>query len=318
MWGWRRPHARHRYRIGVAVAATLATVTACGSAPAGSPSVPGPSPVSSPAASAAPTAPTTSTDPATATVPTPEHVAVVVLENKDVDQVLGTGKAPFLDHLAQTGADFTNAHAETHPSQPNYLALFSGGTQGVTDDSCLTGLNAPNLATQLQAAGRSFIGYSESLPAPGFTGCRSGEYAQKHSPWAAFSNLPAGANQPWSAWPTSFNQLPTVAFITPNLCSDTHDCSVDVGDQWLRDNLSDYVNWARTHSSLLIVTFDESEATHASNHIVTLIDGAGVRAGQVDEPVDHYRLLRTIEAMYRLPALGHAAATSPITDIWTS
>ena len=112
-------------------------------------------------------APASSTGGATATVPTPEHVVVVVLENKDIDQVLGTGNAPYLDHLAQTGADFTNAHAETHPSQPNYLALFSGSTQGITDDSCLPRFAAPNLATQLQTAGRSFVGYSESLPAPG-------------------------------------------------------------------------------------------------------------------------------------------------------
>ncbi len=138
---------------------------------------------------------------------------VVVLENKDVDQVLGTGEAPYLDQLARAGAEFTNAHAETHPSQPNYLALFTGSTQGVTNDSCLSRLTAPNLATQLQAAGHSFVGYSESLPAPGYTGCRSGEYAQKHSPWAAFENVPPAANQPWSAWPASFDRLPTVALV---------------------------------------------------------------------------------------------------------
>jgi phosphatidylinositol-3-phosphatase len=315
MWGWRRLPTRRQYQIWLAGAGLLA-LAACGAAPTAGPPAPGPSDASSPARPQAPAA--TSTDNATATVPTPDHVVVVVLENKDVDQVLGTGETPFLDHLAQTGADFTNAHAEMHPSQPNYLALFSGSTQGVSDDSCLPGLTAPNLATQLHAYGRTFIGYSESLPAAGFTGCHSGEYAQRHSPWAAFTNLPPGANQPWSAWPASFDQLPTVAFVTPNLCSDMHDCAVQVGDQWLRENLSDYVDWAHTHNSLLIVTFDESESTHGGNGIVTLIDGARVRPREFDEPVDHYRLLRTIEQMYRMPPLGHAAATAPITDIWTS
>jgi len=314
MKGWpRRPTRR---RMGLA-AALVAAVTACSAAPTSGPAHPGPSERPSRVGSA-PTAPASSIGGATATVPTPQHVVVVVLENKNVDQVLGTGNAPYLDHLAQTGADFTNAHAETHPSQPNYLALFSGSTQGITDDSCLPRFAAPNLATQLQTAGRSFVGYSESLPAPGFTGCRSGEYAQKHSPWAAFTNLPPGANQPWSAWPASFDQLPTVAFVTPNLCSDMHDCAVSAGDQWLREHLSTYVDWARTHDSLLIVTFDESESRHGSNGIVTLIDGAGVRVGPVDEPIDHYRLLHTIEAMYRMPQLGNAATTPPITDIWTS
>ena len=227
MKGWPRRHTRHR--MGLA-AALVAAVTACSAAPTSGPAHPGPSERPSRVGSA-PTAPASSIGGATATVPTPQHVVVVVLENKNVDQVLGTGNAPYLDHLAQTGAEFTNAHAETHPSQPNYLALFSGSTQGITDDSCLPRFAAPNLATQLQTAGRSFVGYSESLPAPGFTGCRSGEYAQKHSPWAAFTNLPPGANQPWSAWPAAFDQLPTVAFVTPNLCSDMHDCAVSAGDR---------------------------------------------------------------------------------------
>ena len=49
-------------------------------------------------------------------LPQPDHVVIVILENKDVDQVLGNGDAPFLNGLAHTGVDFTNAHAEVHPS----------------------------------------------------------------------------------------------------------------------------------------------------------------------------------------------------------
>jgi hypothetical protein len=97
-----------------------------------------------------------------------------------------------------------------------------------------------------------------------------------------------------------------------------HDCSVEVGDRWLRRNLFSYLHWARTHNSLLIITFDESKPAHAGNRIVTLVDGTGVRAEQTGEPVDHDRLLRTIEMMYQLPALGHADDSTPITDIWTS
>ncbi len=315
MRGFRRwrPNRRLTWLAGVGI---LTAAAACSPAPATG--IASSTPPAAPRAGVAtPTVSASATDRGAKGVPTPDHVVVVVLENKDVEQVLNSGRAPYLDDLGRTGADFTNAHAETHPSQPNYLALFSGTTQGVTDDSCLSGLTAPNLATQLQAAGRTFVGYSESLPHPGYTGCRSGEYAQKHSPWAAFANLPSSTNQPWSAWPASFGELPTVAFVTPNLCNDMHDCSVEVGDQWLRRNLSGYLDWARTHNSLLIVTFDESEPAHAGNRILTLIDGAGVRAGQIGEPVDHYRLLRTIEAMYRLPALGHAADSTPITNIWT-
>jgi acid phosphatase len=253
----------------------------------------------------------------TARLPKPDHIVIVIFENKDVEEVLGIDQAPFLDELAQTGVNFTNAHAEAHPSQPNYLALFSGSTQGVTDNSCLPPLSAPNLATQLAAAGRTFVGYSEDLPEAEFTGCTSGLYAQKHAVWGAFTNVPSGSHQPWTAWPSAYEQLPTVAVVVPNLCNDMHDCDVATGDRWLREHLSDYRTWAHSHNSLLLVTFDESSSHGGGNRIVTLLDGAGVRPGRVDEPVDHYRLLATVEAMYGLPALGHAAGTTPITSIWT-
>lgn len=287
------------------MAALLAASTACGAAPAAMPAVATPEPSAAAAAAA------------TARLPQPDHIVMVIFENKDVDQVLGSDQALFLNELARTGVDFINAHAEVHPSQPNYLALFSGSTQGVTDDACLPRLSAPNLATQLAAVGRTFIGYSEDLPEPGYTGCAGGQYAQKHAVWAAFTNLPLGSNQPWTAWPNTYEQLPTVAAVIPNLCNGMHDCDVATGDRWLRDHLSGYLTWARTHNSLLLVTFDESDSSRGGNRIVTLLDGAGLRTGRVSEPVDHYRLLNTIEAMYALPMLGRAADTTPITDIWT-
>jgi hypothetical protein len=185
------------------------------------------------------------------------------------------------------------------------------------NNSCLPPLSAPNLATQLAAVGRTFVGYSEDLPEAGFTGCTSGQYAQKHAVWGAFTNVASASHQPWTAWPSAYQQLPTVAAVVPNLCDDMHDCDVATGDRWLREHLSDHRMWARSHNSLLLVTFDESSSHRGGNRIVTLLDGAGVRPGRVDEPVDHYRLLATIEAMYGLPALGHAADTTPITGIWT-
>ena len=234
--------------------------------------------------------------------PAPDHVVIVVFENKGVDEVLQSGQAPYLDQLASSGVN---------------LALFSGSTQGVTDNSCLGQLDAPNLATQLLAAGRSFVGYSEGLPSAGFTGCRSGGFVQEHPPWSAFTNVPPSAHQPWSAWPDRYEQQPTVAVVIADLCNDMHDCDVATGDRWLRDHLSDYLGWARTHNSLLIVTFDESQPTNTTNRIVTVIDGAGIRPGPSDQRIDHYTLLRTIKDMYALPALGRAADTTAIVDIWS-
>jgi acid phosphatase len=95
-----------------------------------------------------------------------------------------------------------------------------------------------------------------------------------------------------------------------------NDCGVATGDAWTHDHLSGYVDWARTHNSLLVVTFDEDSGTDA-NHIATFLVGPMVAAGPSDQRIDHYSLLRTLEDMYRLPPLGHAAKVQPITGVWT-
>jgi acid phosphatase len=243
-------------------------------------------------------------------------VVVAIFENEDAEDVVGSREAPYLTSLAHAGALFTDAHGVTHPSEPNYLALFSGSTQGVTDDRCPLSFTAPNLAAQLLAAGLSFGGYSEDLPQAGFTGCRSGGYARKHNPWVNFSDVPAAVNLPFSAMPADYGQLPTVSFVVPNLCNDMHDCGVAAGDSWAREHLAPYVDWAAQHNSLLIVTFDEDGGS-AGNHIATMVAGAGVARTTSDQRIDHYDVLRTLEDMYGLDPLGEAAAAKPLTDIWT-
>ena len=250
-------------------------------------------------------------------LPEPAHVMVAIFENEDVSHVVGSANAPYLTELANSAANFDDAHGEAHPSQPNYLALFSGSTQGVTGDHCPIDLSGDNLAAQLQAAGKTFVGYSEGLPEAGYTGCKSGQYARKHNPWVDFSDLPASVNQPFSALPANYADLPTVSFVVPDLCNDMHDCGVATGDAWAREHLAPYVSWATAHNSLLIVTFDEDNGS-ASNHIATIVAGAGVRATHSTQRIDHYNVLRTLEDMYGLPALGKAATASPLAGIWNA
>ncbi|MCW2739914.1 MAG: acid phosphatase [Blastococcus sp.] len=300
--------AGKRLAVG-ATALVLAGVTACSSA--------APAPVGAGSGSSSSSPSSSSPSPAPgATVPTPDHVMVVIFENEDAKNVVGSPDAPYLTSLASRGVTFTDAHGETHPSQPNYLALFSGSTQGVVDNSCPLTLSGPNLAAQLQDAGRTFIGYSEDLPAPGYTGCNAGDYARKHNPWVNFDNLPASVNQPYSALPADYADLPTVSFVVPNLCNDMHDCGVAAGDSWAAAHLPGYVSWAEQHNSLLVVTFDEDNGSSA-NHIATLLVGPMVEPGTSDQRVDHYNVLRTLEDMYGLPPLGEAAAAEPLSGVWT-
>ena len=249
-------------------------------------------------------------------VPRFAHIIVVILENHAYSEIVQAGDAPFLHALAASGAVLTQSYAITHPSQPNYLALFSGSTQQLTDDSCPHNYTGPNLAGALLAAGRTFGGYSDSLPSVGFTGCSSGPYVRKHNPWVDFPALPASVNQPMSAFPSNFGHLPDVSFVVPNLDHDMHDGSISQGDQWLQTHLGDYARWAAGHDSLLIVTADEDDEGHG-NRIPTIFAGAHVRPGPSAVRTDHYGLLRTVLASFGLPVFGQAIEARPITAIWS-
>ncbi|MEY9946055.1 alkaline phosphatase family protein [Kitasatospora sp. GAS1066B] len=253
---------------------------------------------------------------AAASVPRPDHVVVVLFENTSQSSIVGNSSAPYFNQLANTGANFTNSFAISHPSQPNYLDLFSGSDQGVSDDSCPHTFSSDNEGAQLIAKGLTFTGYSEGLPSVGSTACTSGEYARKHVPWTNFSNVPATDSQPFSAFPTDYTKLPTVSWVIPNLCDDIHDCSISTGDTWLKNNLDSYVQWAKTHNSLLITTFDEDDSSSSLNQIATFFNGQQVKPGTYNEQINHFSVLRTIEDMYGLPYAGAAAQATPITDAW--
>jgi hypothetical protein len=239
-----------------------------------------------------------------------------MMENQSYAGVIGNPAAPFINWLARHGALFTNSHAQTHPSEPNYLALFSGSTQGVTDDSCPHTFTGPNLASELAAAHGTFTGYAESLPAAGPGVCTTSLYARRHVPWASFANVPRSATKPMSAFPAGrYASLPTVSFVIPNVCDDMHSCPVATGDAWLKAHLAGYARWAMTHDSLLIVDWDENDGS-PGNQIPTIFVGQVVRPGRYGERVTHYRVLRTIEYLYRLPPLGAAARVQPIRSVW--
>jgi hypothetical protein len=237
------------------------------------------------------------------------------MENHGFSQVIGRPSAPYLTALSQQGALFTNSSGVAHPSQPNYLAIFSGSTQGIVSDSCPhTFAGADNLGAQLLAAGLGFAGYSEGMPSAGYMGCSAGNYVRKHNPWANFPNVPATANLPYAAFPDDYSTLPTVSFVIPDLMDDMHDGSVATGDAWLKSNIDRYAQWAKTHNSLLILTFDEDDYA-SDNQIATIFVGAHIVPGSYSEPITHYQVLATIENMFGLPALVKAA---PVSDVFAN
>jgi len=282
-------------------------------------------------------------------LPAPDHVVIVIFENHGYEQIMANSAAPYLNSLVSDSAAalFTQSYALTHPSQPNYLMLFSGSDQGVTSDDVPGNLpfTSPNLGAGLLQTGRTFAGYSEDLPSIGFDGKSSGGYARKHNPWvnwqgAKTNGIPNTSNLPLSSFQSNYDLLPTVAFVIPNLDHDMHNgCDperIKKADGWLKDHLDGYVQWARSNNSLLIITFDEGNRREGNfinrifsffrdknagegkenNHIFTLFVGAMVRHGSYNQQIDHYRLLRTMEEMYGLPYAGNSATSPAICNVW--
>jgi hypothetical protein len=256
---------------------------------------------------------------AASTLPVPSHIVIVMEENHSYSDIIGnTSQAPYMNQLAGQGALMTSSYAITHPSEPNYMALFAGSTFGLTADTCpVSEGTTANLGSELLAAGYSFKGYSEGLPSTGYTGCTKGEYARKHSPWINFSNVPTADSLPFSSFPTNYANLPTVSFVIPNLDDDMHDGTIAEADTWLKKNMSAYATWAKSNNSLLIVTWDEDDYTE-NNQIPTIFIGQHVTVGKYSETINHYNVLATVEKMYGLTAVGGSAGANVISDIWSS
>ncbi|MFO1435647.1 MAG: alkaline phosphatase family protein [Gammaproteobacteria bacterium] len=250
-----------------------------------------------------------------------DHIVVVIEENRARQQIIGSVDAPYINSLVKRGALFTESYAVTHPSLPNYLALFSGSTQDVADNTCPPSgapFTTANIGQELIDAGQTFIGYSEDLPAAGSTACSYGGnagYQRKHNPWSYFSNVPTASNQPFSAFSSDFATLPSLAFVVPNQTHDMHDGTIAQADTWLHDHLGAYAEWAMTHNSLLVITFDEDDGS-ANNQIATFFFGAWVRAGIYDTHIDHYDLLRTLEDLRGLKSHAGKAAVATRIEGW--
>jgi hypothetical protein len=254
-------------------------------------------------------------DPPGVRVPRPGHVMIVIEENHAYGEVVGAPTAPYITSLAREGANFTASFAETHPSQPNYIALFSGSPHGVTDDRCPVSLSGANLGRQILDAGLTFCGFCESMPTPGFTGTEAGPYRSKHNPWVDFDDLPAATNLRLVDLPADPARLPTVCFVIPNVENDMHGGSVETADAWLRLHIDPYVKWLKAHDGLFVLTFDEDDGSDG-NRIPTIFVGPMVKAGDYGRRIDHYCVLRTIEAMYGLAAIGNARDARTIDEVW--
>jgi hypothetical protein len=295
-------------------------------------SVPSSTPTSTAAPSITPTPTSTST---AGGVPNFSHIILIILENREYSSVVGNSSWPNFNNLASNYALLTQSYAVAHPSLPNYIALTSGSTQGITSDCTSCFVNATNLGDILEQNGKSWKGYMEDMPSPCYVG-NSGDYVQKHNPFIYYDDIRTNSNRcashvvPLTQFDTdlSNNQLPDFSWITPNLCNDGHDCSSSISDSFLGSEVSKILaSPSFDQNSLLIITFDEGSSgssccglpSSAGGHIATLFISSLAKAGYQDSTsYDHYSILKLMADAWGLPYLEHVgdSSTNSITDVW--
>ena len=253
-----------------------------------------------------------------------DHVVIIVEENKPASTILGNAAAPYINKLAAENALATNYQAVTHPSLPNYLALTSGTTAGITND-CSPGASCTarvtSVADSIGKSGRTWKMYAEGMPAP----CTPGNaypYAVKHNPFMYYPGV-TGNHASCAAHDVPLTQLgedlktagtlPNYVFISPNLCNDMHDCPVATGDTWLAHHVPAILASPafRTQNSLLVVTWDEGEGDN--NAVSTIFAGPAARHGYKSSlAYSHYSLLHTVESLWGLAPLTNNDKNAPI------
>jgi len=242
--------------------------------------------------------------------PAPPHVFVIVMENMNLAAAL---RSPSIDRLAAKYVLATNYHAVSSPSLPNYLAMTSGSTWGITDDAYHV-LPAGGLGAQLTAAGVTWRAYMEGLTS---AGCLRSPYpyALKHNPFAYYGGACPENVVALDALDVDLSAgTPSFVWITPGLCHDGHDCPLTEAGPWLEDLVARIVAspaW-RDHGALFVV-WDEGNGR--SSDVPLIVASPDIESRRVDGSYDHYSLLAAIEDRFGLPRLGAAKDARPLTDL---
>jgi hypothetical protein len=308
------------------------------SPPSPSPAAPLPLPTSTPVVIpkdvSTPTLESTSVPPPL--VPNFSHVVIMIFENKEFGTVIGSGKMGYFNLLASTYTLLTGHFATTHPSLPNYLSLIGGDTFGITSDCEDCFVNAPSLPDLIEKSGRTWKTYQDDMPSPCFVGSTL-RYAQKHNPFIYFDPIRLDAERcarsvvPLTQLDADIasKDLPNFIFITPDICYSAHDCTLDLADGWLKEQMDKLYPALESSDEpfLIILTWDEGQGNHsccglpelAGGRVATVLVSPQVKQNfQDNTSYSHYSILKTISEAWGLPYLGHAAdAETPlITAPW--
>ena len=251
------------------------------------------------------------------------HVFIVMEENTDYADVIGSSQMPYFNSLAARYGVATQYYANTHPSIGNYFMLTTG--QIITNNDSYSGtVSADNIVRRLIAAGKTWKAYAEDLPSVGYlTIINNGSYLSRHNPVVYFSDVRNDPNQarnvvPFTQLATDLanGTLPDWAMIVPNTCDDAHDCSLGTADNWLSTRIAPLIaNPVFQQDGLLIVVFDESGAddnTNGGGRIAWLAVSGKAKSGYQSATLyQHQSTLRLMLEALGITSFPGASSTAP-------
>ena len=255
----------------------------------------------------------------------PDRVAVLVLENRSYEEVIGSAGAPYINRLAHTGALATRYYAITHPSLPNYIALTGGAELGITNDCAVCEVTGGrNIVGQLDASGHTWKAYFDGIDSNRWPGQSTNKYNPHYNPFLYYESV-RGVDQnrdrvvDFGALRHDLRtgRVADFTWIAPDIHHDGHNGTLHQADRYVA-RLVPKVLKALGPRGVLYLTWDEGTTTDVrgvggagGGRIPLIAAGGAARAHtRIAVPANHYALLRTIEAGFGLRALRNAGNPS--------
>jgi hypothetical protein len=298
---------------------------------------------------------TTTTSRALSGAPKYDHVFLVISENHRFDQIIGNPAAPIINALASDYGLATAYTGVSDPSEPNYVAMLGGSDFGISSDDPYffpaQTVDADNLMSQLDAAGKTWRGYFQDMPYPGYRGwCFPGkcngipdsdtQYVAKHNGIPNFVNMRTPASfakqRPLEQLKDDLasGNLPNFGYIVGDECNDMHGAPpycVDSGnpgdnaDNWLVGQGDKFIGQTVdmiTHSAVwssgnnaIVLTWDEGDVP--TDLITTIVVTSHGPRGLMDStPYSHYSLLATLQNNFGLPCLLNSCTANLMTPLF--
>ena len=297
-----------------------------------------------------------STVEAQTTFPQYDHVFLIIMENEGFNQVFGNQFAPILNALARDYALATNYTGVADPSEPNYVAMLGGDSFGITSDDPYffpgQTVNADNLMSQLERAGKTWRGYFQNMPYPGYRGyCYPDKcngipdadtlYVAKHNGIVNFASLQTptelGKMFPLAQLSADLaaGTVPNFSYIVPNECNDMHGAPpwcvdsdntgtvqqsflISQGDKFVGNVVNQITSssmW-QAGNNAIVITFDEGNT--ANSQVLTVVVTSHGPRGVTDKTsFNHFSLLASLQHTFGLGCLANSCTANLMTNLFT-